>query len=582
MYHIIVCGATRPDSYADGAMFSDFMGIAMTLRHLNPEVNGTFLSCFPLDKHFDWLAKSKPPITDIKWGSFGPQKAPLFTYSKTKWSTRQEKWFEEVDPNDLIARVVSWIHEKGSTVTSGDCVNIFFQCHGLRKGGIALGKKVLESAELAQLFKLFPAGVQVNAIGSHCYSGKLVDAIRAVNLLDRYAVAACGPNQLSWTARRSVSNRCRNFRFSQPFIQSLSRMRLPGIKQENTPPITLENHENFMRDALRRVTPGAPDTTYYSHLRLSPEKEAALILLEELILYDKADVLYSREATHRRRRVEYPILGLALLNRMRQGDSRSAPPHIRKQVTATVQEFSAECDFDNTYFGDGSILGQLEIGDPDYSTILKLLYWRSRQQSTVWDLFQILCERRFLDMKVSLADPVDFRGQTADVGAIFSLLTCFELPHKDEHLAESPPFEGWDYSDGSIIWLAVMIGRGCGNPNLMFELIDFTNMLGPLKEDLVLKHRNSPIQPKVWSCDPHAMAGKGPNYFGLWLPHGLGTDYDTYSHQIHKRIKRFNHIEALYKAYLNLTDEELLLEHQQDTYFRRHPEREPGLKHSGH
>lgn len=67
VHNLVVCGATNPESNADGAMFVDFMGICLLLQHLQPEFTGTFLSCFPLEKYFDFLGFKSPPITDIRW-----------------------------------------------------------------------------------------------------------------------------------------------------------------------------------------------------------------------------------------------------------------------------------------------------------------------------------------------------------------------------------------------------------------------------------------------------------------------------------------------------------------------------------
>lgn len=67
MHNLVVCGATNHESNADGAMFVDFMGICLLLQHLQPEFTGAFLSCFPLEKHFDFLGSKSPPITDIRW-----------------------------------------------------------------------------------------------------------------------------------------------------------------------------------------------------------------------------------------------------------------------------------------------------------------------------------------------------------------------------------------------------------------------------------------------------------------------------------------------------------------------------------
>jgi hypothetical protein len=46
---------------------------------------------------------------------------------------------------------------------------------------IALGTNTLSPQVFAGLIALFPDGVQVNAVGSHCYSGTLVEAVASSN-----------------------------------------------------------------------------------------------------------------------------------------------------------------------------------------------------------------------------------------------------------------------------------------------------------------------------------------------------------------------------------------------------------------
>jgi hypothetical protein len=61
MHNLVVCSANNK-SPGDAAMFADFMGISMTLRNLQYNSNGTFISCFPLDEHFDHLGSLNPQL----------------------------------------------------------------------------------------------------------------------------------------------------------------------------------------------------------------------------------------------------------------------------------------------------------------------------------------------------------------------------------------------------------------------------------------------------------------------------------------------------------------------------------------
>lgn len=50
IYYLVVCAAT---DHKDGCAFSDLVGYCMVLRERG--VEGDFLSCFPLEKHFMWI-----------------------------------------------------------------------------------------------------------------------------------------------------------------------------------------------------------------------------------------------------------------------------------------------------------------------------------------------------------------------------------------------------------------------------------------------------------------------------------------------------------------------------------------------
>jgi hypothetical protein len=74
-------------------------------------------------------------------------------------------------------------------------------------------------------------------------------------------------------------------------------VKLPWAEQAPSAPLAVSEHDGFVRDALRRVTPGsgAKPSTYEYTTYLSSEIQATLALVEDLILCDHADVLYNRE-----------------------------------------------------------------------------------------------------------------------------------------------------------------------------------------------------------------------------------------------------------------------------------------------
>lgn len=254
VHNLVACGATEPDAEADGAMFSDFMSISSSLMLLEPEAKGTFLSCFPLKEHFDFLSKRTPPITDIKWGERGSKRKPIFIYQKSRYDLRPHKVWYQAFPyvkDQFYIEVVGRIWKKVREAQPGDVVNLFFQCHGTPQG-TTLGHKLLANKELAALLKRFREGAQVNAVDSHCNFGKLVEAIRNDQQQSRYIVAAAGSDQFHFTATRSISNRFRNFRLSQPFMQSLTQAKLPGLRESNSRPLTVEEHNALMETEMSK------------------------------------------------------------------------------------------------------------------------------------------------------------------------------------------------------------------------------------------------------------------------------------------------------------------------------------------
>lgn len=560
MHNLVVCGATSPVSVIDGAIFSNFMGVSLTLRDLNPNTTQcSFYSSFPLREHFDYLSTFDPPIGDIKWGSFGPKRNPLYSYSKTEFMLRQGLWYQEYDKDELIGKVVAWIHEKAATTNPGDTVNIFFHAHGRPDGSVVLGSKALATEDFKGLLRLFRAGVQVNAVGSHCYSGVFVDAIPTDNQSDRYIVSACGPKEGHWTASRSVSGRYRNFRFSQPLVQPLARLALPGVPPPTNDPISVSEHDAYMAPAMRTVTPGntARPTTYDSFL--SAEKQAALTQLEQLVLCDFADVAFQATNVTRRRSLEWPGLDLTLLRRLKEKPFVSLEAD-RAELAGFVSGIAAAC----TRVGGGGptgtslywhikddiALSPVDMPNPNYEHALKILYARGREQAAIWDIFCILEQRGLVSM-TSLIKPINFDKLDEMARRVVSVLYQFEMAGSftDVGDADMPAF------DFALIWLAAVIARGCHNLGLVYETIHFTGIIGPLNFGAV-----QAMDPEILSitCDKDIMAGEGDwNRFGAWLPHGIGDNLDKWDVLIDEAIEKFNNVERLFKKYFKIPDGEL-------------------------
>ena len=109
----------------------------------------------------------------------------------------------------------------------------------------------------------------------------------------------------------------------------------------------MESHEDFIRQALRNVNNGTPP--HEIKTVLTNEKEESLILLEELILRDQADVLHDPLSTHRRRRMEWPTLDLVNLRQVQTSDNRISASLAKREVD---EAFAAAIPHDNLDFCD--------------------------------------------------------------------------------------------------------------------------------------------------------------------------------------------------------------------------------------
>ena len=204
--------------------------------------------------------------------------------------------------------------------------------------------------------------------------------------------------------------------------------------------------------------------------------------------------------------------------------------------------------------------------NPNYEMLLTNLYWRGRQQSAIWDLYIVLVERGFLKIE-SLAYPINYATNPTATIKIQKYLNCFSFVKAAIDFSNLP-FPGYEPTQCPTFWLAVMIGRGCAHePSKMFETINFTGFLGKAElEDLEeVSHRGGT---RAWHCDPRLAAGETFQFFGSWLPHGLGHDVRTYPEKILGCLNRFGRVEEAYKQYYDLPDSVLVEESRQAEYLR--------------
>jgi hypothetical protein len=348
-----------------------------------------------------------------------------------------------------------------------------------------------------------------------------------------------------------------------------------------------------MKDALQRVASGGvPAQHVQTHL--SSEQQTALILLEELVFRDQADVLNDPRLIHRRRRLEWPTLDLPNLRRMQQEplpEGRSAA--ALAQVVRVVHGAASACygpKLPEHYLpGDDGLAFELEKKNPDYEMLLNNLYWRGRQQSAIFDLWIILCERGLVRWENMEAD-IDYSNSTGDSRKVYMWLACFTAVQEEKLLVEHEPFRGFNMTWFPLTWLAIMIARGCADePHKILETIHHTGVLGKLDPRFVKQNIPSWGDYNIWHCDPKCdglrpdMPHWRMDFFGSWLPKGLGPDWPNWPDLIvDKFMSRFWAVEKAYKEFYAIPDDILVEECYQAEFLGRHSEREPRLKYSGH
>lgn len=442
-FNLVVCGAT---DYKDGFIFSDFMGYCMALKEHG--VGGDFFSCFPISDHFIWLRNENSPAIDVvKFGKFGTNGSKaLYTYSRHAFLNRQY-WWTQVGAHELLEKVQSWIVEKQTLAEDGDIVNIILEGHGCKGGGeLIIGKNWIHPSVLSNLLRNFKVGVQVNAVSGACYSGRFVDIIKTSGQTQRYVAAASPGESKAYATTRSISNRVRNSRFSQAFVQSLAKVNLPGRTRRQ---ITwrLKDHEAFMKEELmRNLTPGGTvsEPQFYASEPLD-----GMTVVEDMIFCDKIDVLYDPCVASRRRRIEWPTIDPVICDLLMESETeKPPPPDVSSSAKTLIDEEIAKCDTRRGLLPDLEVYDELYLRRPNWRQILRNLYWRARRQSAIWDVFELLISRGFLSSDC-LTIPIDLLGKAKDSSAVLHLLSCFSLVSeknpKDIDMKISLQHIEWDY-----------------------------------------------------------------------------------------------------------------------------------------
>jgi hypothetical protein len=587
-FYLVVCGATKAK---DHWIFSDFMGYCFLLKQKG--VGGDFLNCLDLDQCFGELSLEN--VSTIAFGQLKDKTAPLLRYPRFQ-HFNQEYFFKQIDPKLILGEVAAWVKEKAGIAVPSDVINIIIECHG-SESGLRVGANQLTPEDSKKMCEKFVQGVQVNFITGACYSGVFTEAIGNDGQKNRWITASSSATSTATAYMRSPSNRTRNSRFSQAFVQSLSRIVIPGIHQ--VPQLTISDHNKFMKEVTYRSISGStPDNLAENQYQSYIEPDDLTQLVEQIVFREKIDVLYDPAITSSRRRIEYPSLDNKVLPVFLERFDTSKPKNlepekVKNELRMIIAAEKKHCD-PNEY------LPSFEVGvfddwwyDDDrpynYGEVLKLFYWRGRIQNAVKDVFHTLLSRGLISA-VGLTQPISLGASNKEVADLTALLLCFKGVTSSTTRTASSPY-GLEFED-PVHWLSIVILRGFEAPiHDILDTIMMSKFLGELDEEAFQKYVDdkpyaSSYVMKGYTLDPNVCLGKPKPHkgcaWGFWLPYQLQTnDLSVVAEEFDEGRKRFNAIEKCFRDWFGLKQEELVLEEEQAEYFEKFPEREPGFRFSG-
>ncbi|KAJ5714000.1 uncharacterized protein N7483_011181 [Penicillium malachiteum] len=150
----------------------------------------------------------------------------------------------------------------------------------------------------------------------------------------------------------------------------------------------------------------------------------------------------------------------------------------------------------------------------NWTAILMVLYWRMFQQSTVWAVFCYLLHKGTVDLEC-LFLPLDFFELSPNTHIITDLLLCFPSIQGicEQRASDRVPLQ-------TSPWLAAVIARNGANiPDIPRN-----------------KHDAEKEAEKDYNCQ----------VFGVWLPHGIGEDYELCRKRLHEHLTRAKEIADAY------------------------------------
>jgi hypothetical protein len=422
-------------------MFSDFLGICMTYQERG--IENDFLSCFPLQDHFLYLANQKSPaFSDIKFGKYGQEGKEIWTYSRAQFCQRKYFW-QQVGADQIVTKVKDWITKVQAQAGPADTVQINFKAHGSQNGALRLGSGSLHPVVFSHLLKDFHPETLVYVVVSACNSGEFIHVFQKSAQPNRIISTSAPQNTSSYADSRSVSDRARNGRFIGAWVAALTTVEIPDCPpRAERATWTLTEHANFIEKRLTRdITPTTPASQivppqFWHSSDIDPSQQFEATVLRCM------DTKSAPQPPSSNQRIEWPTLNKDILPHLSKRPLTATPPStdgsseaVAESAVALAQHEVANCD-DRGLVTDLLIHDEMSSKAPDWKSIIRNLWWRGRRQSAIWKLFQALVDKGLINPDC-LTVPVDLYGATDDTHFVAKFLYCLSNVQRDSDLVFS-------------------------------------------------------------------------------------------------------------------------------------------------
>lgn len=214
---------------------------------------------------------------------------------------------------------------------------------------------------------------------------------------------------------------------------------------------------------------------------------------------------------------------------------------VPQSAKALVDGELSKCDPSTGFVPDLHVFDQLYVNHPRYRSLLRNLYWRTRRQSAIWQIFRLLLHRAFTDPEC-LHLPVGF-DQSSASDTIMDLLKCSsrhttpmrsgtEISHcrvLNGRNTSSGKFSTFAFLSLGTVYMvpryAVMIVRGGEDFTSIFSLIQPLECSGTaIPSGWTILDNSTLVSTFYENPNDCVLAPKHQRFnqkFGLRLPHGL-------------------------------------------------------------